>query len=302
MRSMKLLLFAALCCCLAGLSCDRITELKDSLLGSSTSGSDVDPELEAIRSLYGAGDYDRALQKIAEVTEVDPNLAEAYYYRGLCYLARAGEPDPSAPLTADEESSLEAFRRALSINPRHARSHIGVGDVYNRRVPARRRRGAPEDPEDPYNLAVNAYEQAVTIDPKLPEAQYRYGRFLERTGQLDAAERAYRAAAEAAAVVPETAPDYYMAYGKFLAGPADRPEEALEQYELARMFRQDDSSIRQEMAIVHARIGQRHFEKQEYLLAQTALEKAVPMFPDPSIPEAQKATETLEQLRSIRRR
>ncbi len=151
-------------------------------------------------------------------------------------------------------------------------------------------------------IALTAYRQAVTIDPTLPEAQHRFGLFLERTGQLDEAEQAHRAAAAAAAAVPETAPDYYVAYGKFLAGPADRLDEALDQFELAQMFRQDDLSIQQEMATVHARIGLRHFEKQEYMLAQSELEAAVGMFPDPNIPEAQKATEALNQLRSIRRR
>ncbi len=302
MRSFKPLLLAVLCCCLGSLACDRVNELKDRLLGSSTSGTNVNPELEAIRSLYESGDYEGALQRIASVTDSDPNLAEAYYYRGLCYLAKAGEPDASAPLSSDEESSLEAFRRALSINPRHAPSNVGVGDLYARRVPARRWRGNTENPDDPYVLALAAYQQAVTIDPTLPEAQHRFGLFLERTGQLDEAEQAYRAAAAAAAVVPETAPDYYVAYGKFLAGRADRQDEALDQFELAQMFRQDDLSIQQEMAMVHARIGLRHFEKQEYMLAQSELEDAVGMFPDPNIPEAQKATDALNQLRSIRRR
>ena len=302
MRSFKALLLAVLCCCLGSLACDRVNELKDRLLGSSTSGTHVNPELEAIRSLYESGDYEGALQRIASATDSDPNLAEAYYYRGLCYLAKAGEPDASAPLSPDEESSLEAFRRALSINPRHAPANVGVGDLYARRVPARRRRGNTENPDDPYVLALAAYQQAVTIDPTLPEAQHRFGLFLERTEQLDEAEQAYRAAAAAAAVVPETAPDYYMAYGKFLAGPADRLDEALDQFELAQMFRQDDLSIQQEMAMVHARIGLRHFEKQEYMLAQSELEDAVAMFPDPNIPEAQKATDALNQLRSIRRR
>ena len=305
MRSFKPLLLTVLCCCLGSLACDRVNELKDRLLGSSTSGTHVNPELEAIRSLYESGDYEGALQRIASVTDSDPNLAEAYYYRGLCYLAKAGEPgkfDASAPLSPDEESSLEAFRRALSINPRHAPSNVGVGDLYARRVPARGRRGNTENPDDPYVLALAAYQQAVTIDPTLPEAQHHFGLFLERTGQLDEAEQAYRAAAAAAAVVPETAPDYYMAYGKFLAGPADRLDEALDQFELAQMFRQDDLSIQQEMAMVHARIGLRHFEKQEYMLAQSELEDAVGMFPDPNIPEAQKATDALNQLRSIRRR
>ncbi len=302
MRSFQALLLAMLCCCLGSLACDRVNELKDRLLGSSTSGNDVDPELEAIRSLYESGDYEGALQRIASATDSDPNLAVAYYYRGLCYLAKTGEPDASAPLSPDEESSLEAFRRALSINPRHAPSNVGVGDLYARRVPAKPRRGNTENPDDPYVVALEAYQQAVTIDPTLPEAQHRFGLFLERTGQLAEAEQAYRAAADAAAVVPETAPDHYLAYGKFLAGPADRLDEALDQFELAQMFRQDDLSIQQEMAMVHARIGLRHFEKQEYMLAQSELEDAVGMFPDPNIPEAQKATDALNQLRSIRRR
>ena len=303
--SLKPLLVGALCCCLGGVACDRVNELKDKLLGSSTAGNDINPELEAIRSLYESGDYEGALQRIASTTESDPNLAEAYYYRGLCYLAKAGETgsvDASAPLSPDEESSLEAFRRALSINPRHASSNVGLGDLYSRRVPATRRRGNSEDPDDPYVLAITAYRQAVTIDPTLPEAQHRFGVFLERTGQLDEAEQAYRAAADAAAVVPETAPDYYLAYGRFLAGAADRQDEALDQFELAQMFRQDDLSIQQEMAIVHARIGLRHFDKQEYMLAQSELEEAVGMFPDPNIPEAQKAADALNQLHSIRRR
>jgi tetratricopeptide (TPR) repeat protein len=302
MRSLIPLLLAVVWCCLGGLACDRVNELKDRLLGSTTAGNDVNPELEAIRGLYESGDYDGALQRIDAATASDPNMAEAYYYRGLCYLAQAGEADASAPLSPEEEASLQAFRRALSINPRHAPSNIGIGDLYARRVPERRRRAGSDDPEDPYVLARAAYEKAVTIDPTLSEAQHRFAVFLERTGDLEAAEQAYRAAAEAAAVVPETAPDYYVAYGKFLAGPADRLDEALEQFELAQMFRQDDLSIQQEMAIVHSRVGLRHFEKQEYMLAQTALETAVSMFPDPNIPEAQKASEALDQLRSIRRR
>ena len=303
MRRLKPLSFAlVLSSVMTGLGCDRVNELKDRLLGSSTQGSEVHPELDAIRTLYESGQYDGALQKIAELAQSEPGLAEAYYYRGLCYLAKAGEPDLKSPLSADEEKSLEAFRRALSINPRHAPSHVGIGDLFTRRVPARRRRGASDDPEDPYVIALGAYEQAVTIDPRRPEAQYHYGRFLEKTGQLERAETAYRAAVEAAATVPEIAPDYYMAYGRFLAGPADRLDEALDQFELAQMFRADDDAIQQEIAMIHARVGLRHLEKQEYMLAESALKMGYEMFPDKTIPEAQEAGEALARLRSIRRR
>ena len=119
--------------------------------------------------------------------------------------------------------------------------------------------------------------------------------------ELERAEQALKAGVEAAATVPEIAPAYYLGYGRFLAGPADRQDEALDQFELAQMFRVDDQSIQQEMAMVHTRIGLRHLKKQEYMLAEGALTKAVNMFPDQSVPEAQEASEALAQLHAIRR-
>ncbi len=297
-RSASVLLSLAL----ATPGCDRIQALKDQLVGSPRQEA-ADPELEAIKNLYQGGWYDEALSTVAGVIQSNPGSAEAFYYKGLCHLARAGEADPKAPLSEEEAFALEAFERALSINPRHAPSAIGIGDLYSRRVPARRRaRSGSEDPQDPFLLATAAYEKAVGIDPKLPEAQLRHARFLERTGQLDLAESAYKASVEAAAVVPEIAPDYYLAYGRFLAGPRDRLDAALEQFQLAQVFRADDATIQQEIAIVHSRVGVRHFDKQEYLLAEEALKKADSMFTDRSSPDAQKTAQTLQQLRSIRRR
>jgi hypothetical protein len=68
------------------------------------------------------------------------------------------------------------------------------------------------------------------------------------------------------------------------------------------VYRADDPAIQQEIAIVYSRLGIRHFEKQEYLLAEEALKKADTLFTDRSSPDAQKTASTLEQLRSIRRR
>lgn len=289
--------------CLSALGCDRIQALKDQLTGSPKPEGGSSPELGAVKNLYAGARYDEALQTVAAVIQSNPGSADAFYYKGLCHLARAGAADPKASLSEDEASSLEAFERALSINPRHALSAIGIGDLYGRRVQVKRRtRAASEDPQDPYVLAISSYEKAVTIDPKLPEAQQHYARFLERTGQLDAADGAYKASVEAAAVVPEIAPDYYLAYGRFLAGPRDQLDAALEQFQLAQVFRQDDPAIQQEIAIVHSRVGLRHLEKQEYLLAEETLKKADSLFTDRSSPDAQKTTAALQQLRSIRRR
>jgi tetratricopeptide (TPR) repeat protein len=287
---------------LSSSGCDRIQALKDQLLSSSKPASGERPELKEIRALYDSGQYDQALQKTAAAVQQDPSFAEGFYYMGLCHLAQAGEGDVKAPLSEPETAALEAFERALSINPRHALSSIGIGDLYARRVSSKRRRGAADDPEDPYTLALAAYEKAVAIDPKLPEAQQHYARFLERTGQMDLADKAYRASIEAAATVPEIAPDYYLAYGKFLAGPADRLEDALEQFRLALVYRPGDAAVEKEMAVAHSTIGMRHLEKQEYLLAEESLKEAEALFPDKSAPEARKTQEALAQLRSIRRR
>jgi len=301
MRARVASLFLGLC--LSSLGCDRIQALKDQLTGSPKPEGGSSPELEAVRNLYEGARYDEALQTVASVIQSNPGSAEAFYYKGLCHLARAGETDAKAPFSEDEASSLEAFERALSINPRHAPSAIGIGDLYARRVPARRRaRAASDDPSDPYVLAMSSYEKAVTIDPKLPEAQQHYARFLERVGQLDLADGAYKASVEAAAVVPEIAPDYYLAYGRFLSGPRDQLPAALEQFQLAQVFRADDANIQQEIAIVHSRMGLRHLEKQEYLLAEEALKRADSLFTNRSSPDAQKTAAALEQLRSIRRR
>ena len=84
---------------LCGHGCDRVKELKDSLLGKSTAESDVNPALAEIENLYASGQYDQTLRKIEEATSADPNLTEAYYYRGLCYLALAEAPDVKGPLS-----------------------------------------------------------------------------------------------------------------------------------------------------------------------------------------------------------
>jgi tetratricopeptide (TPR) repeat protein len=286
--------------------CDRIQALRDQISGpKKTASGPSDTQLEAVKNLYAGGRFDEALSTVSAVIQENPGSAEAFYYKGLCHLARAGsEADPKSPFSEEEAASLEAFERALSINPRHALSAVGIGDLYSRRVPPRPRRqkAGSEDPQDPYVLARASYERAVTIDPKLPEAQRQYARFLERTGQLDLADGAYRSAVEAAAVVPEIAPDYYLAYGRFLAGPRDRLDQALEQFQLAQVFRADDPVVQQEIAVIHSRMGLRHFEKQEYLLAEEALKKADSLFTDRSIPEAQKTTAALGELRAIRRR
>ncbi len=286
------------------LSCDRIEELKERFLGSGGAGDQEPAELKEARELIEAGQFQQAVPGLEAFVQQDPTSAQAFYYLGQCHLGLAGdEVNGSSPLTPEEEKSREAFNRALSLNPRHGLAAVGLGDLYARRVPSRRprRRRNLEPSEDPYQLAMDAYQKAVTIDPKLPEGQMSYARFLARTGQLEEAEQAFRAAAEAAATIPEKAPDTYIAYGRFLT-ERGRLQEAVDQYELAQMFRQEDQAVRRDIATLHTRMGLEYFENEQYALAEKSLNTAYQMFPDKNDPEAQKASTALQQLKSIRGR
>jgi tetratricopeptide (TPR) repeat protein len=285
-------------------ACDSIDELKQKWLGSGATEEHESEAFQEAEALYEAGQIGEAVERFEQITASDPTLEKAFYFLGLCYLERAGEiEDPRTPLTPDEEKSRDAFQRALALNPRYVEAALGVGDLYVRRVGRRPRRNRNLDPsEDPFQLALEAYERAVTINPDSPEAQRRYADFLSRAGRSEDAEKAYKAAVEAAAVIPEVAPDYYLAYGRFLAGQPGRLQDAINQYELARMFREDDLEIMRETAIAHGRMGREYFEKEQYSLAEQSLNTAYDMFPDKNDAEAKKVSETLQQLRSIRAR
>lgn len=287
----------------SGSACDRINELREKLLGSGRATSDEPPELKEARELYEAGELQQAIQRLEAYTQQEPTSAQGFYYLGLCHMSAARDNiDPSSPMTPEAEKSLEAFNRALSLNPRHALAAVGLGDLYYSHLPARKpRRRRDADPlQDFYELTEEAYRKAVAIDPKLPEAQTRYAVFLERVGQLEAAEQAFKAAAAAAAPVPEKAPDTYIAYGRFLAGRPGRLQDAVAQFELAQMFRQDDLELQAEIAALSVRAGQEYFDNEQYSLAEESLNTAYQMFPDKNHPEAQKAAAILEQLRTIR--
>ena len=286
--------------------CDQIEALRQILGGGGgDSGNQRSPEFQGAIDLYEAGQLQAAADQLQTVTVGEPGNADAFYYLGRCYLglatATADTADPSPDLSPEEEQSLAAFNTALTLNPRHADAAMGIGDLYARRVPTQRRRRRSQEPEA-QQLAREAYQKAVTIDPKKPESQRRNATFLERLGQAEEAEVAYKAAVDAAKINPDIAPEYYTAYGRFLASQKGRSEEAIDQFELAQMVRGEDPALQREIASLYSRIGHEYFEEQHYSLAEQTLTKAYQMFPDKSAPDAQKTSSTLNRLRAIRGR
>ena len=288
-------------------ACDQIEALREQILGGggADSGNQISPEFQTAIELYESGQLQAAVDQLQTVTLSEPGNADAFYYVGRCYLGLAAASsetaDPDSELSPEEAQSLAAFNTALTLNPRYADAAMGIGDLYARRVPTKRRRRKSQEPEA-QQLAREAYEKAVTIDPKQPESQRRYAMFLERLGRVEDAEVAYKAAVNAAKVNPDIAPEYYTAYGRFLASLKGRYEEAIDQLELAQMVRGEDPTLQGEIASLYSRIGQEYFEEKHYSLAEQTLTKAYQMFPDKSHPDAQKTSSTLNRLRAIRGR
>ena len=59
-------------------------------------------------SLYGSGEYQRAIEKFSQTIELDPKYAEAYYIRGLSY-ANLGQ----------YEKAIEDYDKAIELDPRY---------------------------------------------------------------------------------------------------------------------------------------------------------------------------------------
>lgn len=77
----------------------------------------------------------------------------------------------------DRERAIEQFARAIEINPRFVRAHLGMADVY---------RLAGD-----YNRAETSYRTAAELEPKSFDAQYGHGLMLHVLDRLSEAVGAY---------------------------------------------------------------------------------------------------------------
>ncbi len=83
------------------------------------SGDDVETLYQLGRLLVKQGDADRGLAHLQHATEVDPNHAGAWHYKGLAlrHLERVKEADT-------------ALRESITIDPLVNRSYLALGDLY----------------------------------------------------------------------------------------------------------------------------------------------------------------------------
>ena len=153
-------------------------------------------------SLYGAGKYREAAEKLAEASQMAPDdpapvvmLSEALQYApdvtAASMIRRFSELHPGSAQghyacglslwndfrTNRSQESLAAaqaeFERAVALDPNDAGSHLQLGMIY--------------DEQKATDLAVRQYEAVTRLDPGLAAAHYRLAQDYERLGQKDKA-------------------------------------------------------------------------------------------------------------------
>jgi tetratricopeptide (TPR) repeat protein len=90
---------------------------------------------------YEAGNYDKAIEYFSKAIERDPENADAYYNRGICYTEGEsfhhydklpGQTYIEAGLEDEEEAFQNAmadFNQALELDPNYALAHFGKGNA-----------------------------------------------------------------------------------------------------------------------------------------------------------------------------
>lgn len=159
-------------------------------------GSTSAAMLTLAKGLFESGRHAEALEQIDLVLKDNPELAIAYFLKGLI-LARlsefnaAGQCLETTVLYDPEfvgawlglvyvrvelgqiDEALEAAKRGLKLDSKNANGHLLHGNVLTRL----------DRPEE----AIEAYRQAVKYNPQLMMAHYRLGYLLDKQGRTDEA-------------------------------------------------------------------------------------------------------------------
>jgi superkiller protein 3 len=131
---------------------------------AQTAGADT---LSAIATDLEAKRYRDALAKARQLVREKPDNALGWTYVGMADV-RLGEMD----------AALEAFERAIALNPRDSRPFFDAALLYASR--------------NNLDQALDRYQRGLAIDGRNETAQFNYGRLLLLKGWLEKAEKTFR--------------------------------------------------------------------------------------------------------------
>lgn len=126
---------------------------------------DTDVLLQKAKLYLVMKDYSNLANAVEAALAVNPQLADAYYYKGMALMEN------------NELSKAESsFQQAVQIDSRHYESLMQLGYITNTHNP---------------KMAIDYFNSALLAQPKSTEALYNLGLLYQENGQPVKAEKAY---------------------------------------------------------------------------------------------------------------
>jgi tetratricopeptide (TPR) repeat protein len=179
----------------------------------------------------------------------------------VCLLALAFGCKRSGQQSTNNSAGSAAVSNGLEGDRGHARELLSKGRELYR--------------DDQDEQAVQAFQQAVKLDPELAEAHFRLGLGYEALGKRDEAEAEYKKAVENYKKYLEQHDDDAEAHynlGQTYAG-LDQYSDAIREYREATKLKQNDADVYYDLGVAHTKLAQ-------YDAAAAAFSKALEIDPE----------------------
>ena len=262
------------------------------------------PAVQEGKALMDKGQLDEALAKLAEL----PDDPISLYYQGIIYVRKGmGAPLPETGFRPDDKNAAVLLERAIAAKPEFAAAHFTLAEVLapytlqrhapGKRRPPRQPSPAPDDPDISPERVARAYQAAVQYDKtsRAPiDALIKFAREMKRPADAD---MAYREVLQR----DKESAEPHLAYGDFLANEKKDRLKAIEQYQLALVWKPQDPTPQDRSCDVYIAWAQEHFDKSEWASADARLKDAQKFVTGLATPQALRIKELQGKLAAIRR-
>jgi len=175
---------------------------------------------------YLAEDYEKALNYLHEVLQINLQYVMAYFLTGTCY----------SNLSRYQEA-IEAYQQAIRIKPDFAEAFHVLGLVYGKL--------------GRYQEEIEAYQQAIRIQPDYAEAHFSLGTTFYNLSRYQESINAYK---QVIRIQPDYAEAHFNLGDNFFK--LGRYQEAIKAYKQAIRINPDNAEIQFHLGIPYYKLGQ----------------------------------------------
>jgi hypothetical protein len=225
-------------------------------------------------------------------------------------IPRGWKPLPAPELKPEEIEAIRLLEQAAAASPKQADVHELLARTlephalreHARTLAERGKKSPPPRPPDPGvdvspARAARAYRAAIEADA----SSSLVGPLIEFAGKVDdvesmdwAHQESIRRAKDKASVAPR------ILYGDFLRDRRRDPMAAADQYRAAMMWDANDTVTRAKVADIYLELVREHYDKREYVGAETRLREAEKYVLDPASPQGQRLADYRRRLAALR--